>query len=254
MMRLDAMLRLPTSELHHEPTSDDIHARPSTALHLWPVGHRLPRAREAPGRSLCHLWASAHNVDGGSRSSHRQDPWPALQSLQPRRRAPPGLTWRLHQGGGVSSRVRMIRRSPGTNADGEVAESGLMRGPAKAVTRATLSVGSNPTLSARVMSRESCKVRTSRVRTLSSVAGPTIEQPDHREPEALGGWRVRPARRSQGAEVVDAVAAGPVSGSTRPGQQVQARSGWDSNPRTLAGRRLSRPLPSSTRPPLRTGR
>ena len=33
-----------------------------------------------------------------------------------------------------------------------------------------------------------------------------------------------------------------------------ARSGWDSNPRTLAGRRLSRPLPSSTRPPLRGGR
>jgi hypothetical protein len=28
------------------------------------------------------------------------------------------------------------------------------------------------------------------------------------------------------------------------------RSGWDSNPRTLAGRRFSRPLPSSTRPPL----
>src|SRR5690606_2587962 len=32
------------------------------------------------------------------------------------------------------------------------------------------------------------------------------------------------------------------------------RSGWDSNPRTLAGRRFSRPLPSSTRPPLPVGR
>ena len=30
----------------------------------------------------------------------------------------------------------------------------------------------------------------------------------------------------------------------------EQRSGWDSNPRALAGRRFSRPLPSSTRPPL----
>ena len=43
---------------------------------------------------------------------------------------------------------------------------------------------------------------------------------------------------------------GPLDGeclwSLNPGE----RRGWDSNPRTLAGRRFSRPEPSTTRPPL----
>ena len=38
------------------------------------------------------------------------------------------------------------------------------------------------------------------------------------------------------------------------GMTMSKRRGWDSNPRTLAGRRFSRPEPSTTRPPLQGAR
>ncbi len=47
------------------------------------------------------------------------------------------------------------------------------------------------------------------------------------------------------------VAAGGVNAV--PTQGLKWRMGWDSNPRTLAGWRFSRPLPSAARPPIRAG-
>ena len=68
-----------------------------------------------------------------------------------------------------------------------------------------------------------------------------------------GRSRGRPRAAGAGAATASSGATSPArtsSSSWRSVALIHERSGWDSNPRTLAGRRFSRPLPSSTRPPL----